>query len=141
MEFLLRMQVPAGQPLAGMVHHKIHDLAWTALPTMPQNDSQPRYLHPPSTAATLNLAATAAQCARIWAVWDRAFAQRCATAAETAWQAALAHPAVYAPREDGVGGGPYDDTNVTDEFSWAAAGFMRHRQAHISEPYQHKVDH
>ncbi|WP_416966058.1 glycoside hydrolase family 9 protein, partial [Streptomyces sp. Agncl-13] len=29
-EFLLSMQVPAGEPLAGMVHHKVHDLAWTS---------------------------------------------------------------------------------------------------------------
>ncbi|GGU43437.1 glycoside hydrolase family 9 protein [Lentzea flava] len=120
-EFLLKMQVPAGKPLAGMAHHKIHDLAWTAHPMLPGNDPQPRYLHKPSTAATLNLAAAAAQCARIWLLWDPAFAKRCQAAAETAWQAAKANPAIYAPREDGVGGGPYDDTNVTDEFSWAAA--------------------
>jgi endoglucanase len=120
-EFLLRMQVPEGKPLAGMAHHKIHDLAWTAHPMLPSNDPQPRYLHAPSTAATLNLAAAGAQCARIWAWWDRVFAQRCLTAAETAWQAAAAHPDLFAPREDGVGGGPYDDTNVSDEISWAAA--------------------
>lgn len=120
-EFLLRMQVPQGKPLAGMAHHKIHDLAWTPLPTLPHKDSQPRYLHAPSTAATLNLAAAGAQCARVWAVWDRAFSQRCLAAAESAWQAAVANPARYAPRADSVGGGPYDDTTVSDEFSWAAA--------------------
>lgn len=119
-EFLLKMQVPAGQPLAGMAHHKIHDLAWTALPTQPQADAQPRYLHPPSTAATLNLAAAAAQCARVWQPYDRAFAAKCLAAAKAAWQAALAHPAIYAPADDSVGGGAYADTNVTDEFSWAA---------------------
>jgi endoglucanase len=88
---------------------------------LPQNDPQPRYLHPPSTAATLNLAAAGAQCARVFALWDNAFSKRCLAAAETAWKAALAHPDIYAPRADGVGGGPYDDTNVSDEFSWAAA--------------------
>ncbi|MFJ3421723.1 glycoside hydrolase family 9 protein [Streptomyces sp. NPDC086082] len=119
-EFLLSMQVPAGEPLAGMVHHKVHDLAWTALPTRPDQDSQPRYLHAPSTAATLNLAAAGAQCARVWARYDAAFAHRCLTAAETAWKAALAHPDVYAPSDDSVGGGAYADTDVTDEFSWAA---------------------
>lgn len=119
-EFLLSMQVPAGEPLAGMVHHKVHDLAWTALPTRPDQDSQPRYLHAPSTAATLNLAAAGAQCARVWARYDVAFAHRCLTAAETAWKAALAHPDVYAPGDDSVGGGAYADTDVTDEFSWAA---------------------
>ncbi|MFD8499236.1 glycoside hydrolase family 9 protein [Amycolatopsis sp. NPDC059657] len=121
LEFLLRMQVPDGKPLAGMAHHKIHDEAWTPLPTQPQNDPQLRYLHPPSTAATLNLAAAGAQCARIWAIWDWAFAKRCLSVAEKAWNAAVAHPDLYAPREDNVGGGPYDDTTVTDEFAWAGA--------------------
>lgn len=119
-EFLLRMQVPEGKPLAGMAHHKIHDAAWTPHPMLPHQDPQPRYLHPPSTAATLNLAAAGAQCARIWRFWDRAFAKRCRTAAETAWKAAIKHPDRYAP-EKSVGGGPYDDTDVSDEFSWAAA--------------------
>jgi endoglucanase len=51
---------------SGMAHHKIGDARWTALPMPPHLDPETRYLHPPSTAATLNLAATAAQCARIW---------------------------------------------------------------------------
>ncbi|MGH8791351.1 MAG: cellulase N-terminal Ig-like domain-containing protein, partial [Stackebrandtia sp.] len=29
LEFLIRMQVPAGKPLAGMAHHKMHDANWT----------------------------------------------------------------------------------------------------------------
>ncbi|WP_433460889.1 glycoside hydrolase family 9 protein [Micromonospora sp. CA-248212] len=120
LEFLLRMQVPAGKPLAGMVHHKIHDKNWTGLPLAPQDDPQPRELHPPSTAATLNMAATAAQCARLFAPYDAAFASRCGTAAKTAYAAAKAHPAVYASPTDGTGGGAYDDSNVTDEFYWAA---------------------
>ncbi|MFD9545136.1 glycoside hydrolase family 9 protein [Streptomyces sp. NPDC060022] len=120
MEFLLRMQVPSGEPLAGMAHHKIHDAAWTPHPTLPHLDPQSRYLHPPSTAATLNLAAAGAQCARVWARWDRAFAAECLTAAKAAWKAAAEHPDLYAPA-GGVGGGPYDDTHTADEISWAAA--------------------
>lgn len=121
LEFLLSMQVPAGKPLAGMAHHKIHDSAWTGLPMMPHLDPMLRELHPPSTAATLNLAAVAAQAARLFAPYDKAFAQRCLAAAKTAWEAAKANPARYASPADGNGGGPYDDTNVTDEFYWAAA--------------------
>jgi endoglucanase len=121
LEFLLSMQVPAGQPLAGMAHHKIHDDNWTGLPLLPHLDPQPRHLHKPSTAATLNLAATAAQCARLYAPYDAAFAQRCLTAARTAWAAALANPAIHATAADGNGGGPYDDDFVEDEFYWAAA--------------------
>ncbi|WP_344614091.1 glycoside hydrolase family 9 protein [Dactylosporangium salmoneum] len=121
LEFMLRMQVPAGQPLAGMVHHKVHDQNWTGLPLDPAADPQPRELHPPSTAATLNLAATAAQGARLFAPYDKAFADKLLAAARTAYAAALAHPAIYAPASDGNGGGAYDDADVTDEFYWAAA--------------------
>ncbi|MFI5487012.1 glycoside hydrolase family 9 protein [Micromonospora echinaurantiaca] len=120
LEFLLRMQVPAGEPLAGMAHHKVHDRNWTGLPLLPHDDPQPRELHPPSTAATLNLAATAAQCARLYAPYDAAFAGRCATAARTAYAAAKANPTRYADPQDGNGGGAYSDGDVSDEFYWAA---------------------
>jgi endoglucanase len=121
LDFLMRMQVPAGQPLAGMAHHKIHDQNWTGLPLAPQNDPQLRELHPPNTVATLNLAATAAQCARLYARYDAAFADRCLTSARTAYAAAKAHPTIFASPTDGNGGGTYDDANATDEFYWAAA--------------------
>ena len=120
-EFLLSMRVPAGEPLAGMAHHKIHDRAWTGLPLLPSLDPQPRELHPPSTAATLNLAATAAQAARIFPRFDKAFAKENLAAAKAAWRAALAHPDLYADPNDGTGGGAYGDADVSDEFYWAAA--------------------
>jgi endoglucanase len=121
LNFLLSMQVPAGKPLAGMVHHKIHDAAWTGLPLLPSQDPQPRELHPVSTAATLNVAATAAQAARIYRPYDAAFARRALAAARTAYTAAKANPALFAPESDGVGGGAYNDSKVSDEFYWAAA--------------------
>ncbi|MGV9455538.1 glycoside hydrolase family 9 protein [Streptomyces sp. NPDC003635] len=121
LEFLLKMQVPEGQPLAGMAHHKIHDEQWTGLPLMPHDDPQKRELHPPSTAATLNLAATAAQAARLYKPYDKEFAAKALAAARKAWAAALAHPDRYASESDGIGGGTYADNNVTDEFYWAAA--------------------
>jgi len=121
LEFLLKMQVPAGQPLAGMVHHKIHDENWTGLPLMPHLDPELRELHPVSTAATLNLAATAAQAARLYSKYDPAFAARALTAARTAFDAAVANPARIASDADGIGGGSYADANVGDEFYWAAA--------------------
>jgi endoglucanase len=127
MDFLLRMQVPEGEPLAGMAHHKMHDVVWAGLPEMPvqtaPNDDPDdgRFLMPPSTAATLNLAATAAQCARIYRAFDAEFADRCLVAAERAWQAALEHPDLLYGSIPGQGGGDYGDGNVTDEFFWAAA--------------------
>lgn len=138
--FLMEMQVPDGQPLAGMAHHKLHDQAWTGLPQAPDKDSQPRLLHPPSTAATLNLAAAGAQCARLFRPYDAAFADRCLAASQKAWTAAKAHPAVYADPNDATGGGAYSDSDVTDEFYWAASelfittGDDSYRQAVLSSP-------
>lgn len=120
LEFMMKMQVPSGELMAGMVHHKIHDEAWTGIPTAPHEDKMDRFLYPPSTAATYNMAATAAQCARIWVSIDPEFASLCLEAAETAWAAAQLHPAEYAESWY-TGGGPYDDTDVTDEKYWAAA--------------------
>ncbi len=122
MEWMLKMQVPAGKKMAGMVHHKMHDKEWTALGMKPPTQTEIlRFLHPVSTAATLNLAATAAQCGRIYKTVDAQFAAKCLKAAEVAYAAAKQHPALYAKKEDTIGGGPYDDNHVEDEFFWAAA--------------------
>ncbi len=132
LEWMMSMQVPTGsgeqlidgtsRNVDGMVHHKVHDEGWTGLPLLPHTDPQVRSLHRPSTAATLNFAAVAAQGARLWAPYDEDFALHLLAAGKRAWAAALANPAIYAPAADGnEGGGPYNDSNVTDEFYWAAA--------------------
>lgn len=124
LEFLLGMQVPEGQPHEGMAHHKIHDTAWTGLGLAPHQAEKVtvRKLRPVSTAATLNLAAVAAQAARLFRTYDPAFAARCLLAAERAYAAAQKEPTVYADPNDGQsGGGPYADADVSDEFFWAAA--------------------
>lgn len=122
LEFLLKMVVPEGDPLAGMAYHKIHDVQWTGLPLLPHLDPQPRALHRPSTAATLNLAAVTAQGARLFRPYDAAFADRLLAAARKAYEAARRHPDLFAPVSDGrQGGGDYDDRTVSDEFYWAAA--------------------
>lgn len=154
MEFLLSMQVPSGEQ-AGMAHHKVHDLQWDPLPSLPPteidndnghaNPAEGRYLMPPSTAATLNLAATAAQCARIYAPFDEAFAADCLAAAETAWAAANAHPDVLAGSTPGAGGGDYGDDIVSDDFYWAAAelftttGDAAYLEALTASPYTFSV--
>ena len=120
LEFMLAMQVPPGHPNSGMVHHKVHDLNWTGLPLAPDQDPQQRALVLPSTAATLNLAATAAQAARIWKGHDPAFSALCLQAALSAWEAAHGNPVYLYRGGYDSGGGAYDDGNVTDEFYWAA---------------------
>jgi endoglucanase len=146
LDFLMSMQVPAGKPLAGMVHHKIHDRQWTGLPLLPHRDPQPRELHAPSTAATLNVAAAGAQCARLFKPYDADFAARCLSVARTAWNAAQANPGVFASPTDGTGGGAYSDDNVSDEFYWAAAELFvtteedTYRQAVLGSPLHGDTD-
>lgn len=123
-EWLLKMQVPEGQPRAGMAHHKVHDEAWTVLGMAPHEANVRRWLHPPSTAATLNLAAVAAQASRIFREFDPAFSRRCLQAAQRAFKAALAQPKLFASAKPTPGGGPYDDDDVRDEFYWAAAELL-----------------
>jgi endoglucanase len=168
MEFMLAMQVPQGTKAmlpvghfardatvaltevnaGGMAHLKVADRNWTALPMRPADDKEERLLYPPTTSATLNLAATAAQCARIWKGIDEAFSARCLTAARLAWNAAKANPQVFAIGNF-TGSGGYGDNDVSDEFYWAAAEllattgdpefltFVRnspHRDAEVGEP-------
>ena len=120
LEFMLRMQVPAGQPLAGMAHHKVHDNKWSPIPTLPDRDTLPRYLRPPTTSATFDLAAAAAQGARIWRALDPPFAARCLAAAEAAFAAARKNPRLF-PEHETPGGGAYGDGDLDDELFWAAA--------------------
>ncbi|WP_207762389.1 glycoside hydrolase family 9 protein [Niveispirillum lacus] len=144
MEFMLTMQVPDGSrmplplgpqdgskrlnftqdvDISGMAHHKVADERWTGLPLPPHMDKERRFLYPPSTAATLNLAATAAQAARIWKTIDPAFAERCLVAAVRAWKAAVRVPDALATSNfDGSGG--YGDKDVADEFFWAHAELL-----------------
>ena len=119
LEALMGMQVPAGKPMAGMAHQKMHGEKWSAIPTAPDKDDIKRFLRPVSTAATLNLAAAAAQAARLWKTMDPAFSAKALNAAETAYAAALKNPKIAAePKVEG--GGIYGDGDTGDEFYWAA---------------------
>lgn len=140
LEFLLRMQAPEGAraslpvgvkrsgpdlhfeeiDASGMAHHKVSDIRWTSLPMPPHLDTEKRVLFPVSTAATLNLAAVSAQCARIWRAIDEAFGARCLDAARRAFAAAQRNPEIYFIA-DFEGSGMYGDDELGDEFLWAAA--------------------
>ena len=139
--FLLAMQVPQGKTLqvpigkqkpsdgkltltaidaSGMAHQKIGDRYWTALPTAPADDTQVRYLYYPTTGATLNLAAVAAQAARVWKTIDPAFSAQCLDAARRAFAAAQRNPEIYQIGPF-TGSGGYGDPELSDELYWAAA--------------------
>lgn len=119
MEWMFKMMVKDGD-YTNMVYHKVHDIKWTALALSPADDMEERIIKPPTTAATLNMAACAAQSYRLWKDIDPQFAKQCLVNAQAAYEAAKAHPDMYAPLDESVGGGGYGDDNATDEFYWAA---------------------
>ena len=124
MEWMLKMIVQDGEYKA-MAYHKVHDIKWTALGMAPADDTEERIIKPPTTCATLNLAACAAQASRLWESYDKDFAKTCLDAAEKAYAAAKKNPALYAPLDQSIGGGPYGDDDATDEFYWAACELYR----------------
>lgn len=121
LEWMMSMMVPDDYKYAGMVHHKVHDEKWTGLAVAPADDDKERIIKPPTTTATLNMAACAAQGYRLWKDFDKDFAETCLENAEKAYAAALENPDMYAPLDESTGGGAYGDDNSEDEFYWAAA--------------------
>ncbi len=121
LDWLLRMQVPPGAPLAGMAFHRVHGSRWSPLPGWAHEDPTPRVLHRPSTAATFQLAAVSAQAARLFRRSEPGYADRLLTAARTAFRAACRHPELAAPDDHArFGGGPYSDPDPADDAYWAA---------------------
>jgi endoglucanase len=104
-----------------MAFHRVHGTEWSPLPGWAHEDPTERVLHRPSTSATLHLAATAAQGARLFRATDPAYADRLLAAARRAHVAAHQHPDLLAPDDHALfGGGPYGDPEPGDDFYWAA---------------------
>lgn len=104
---------------AGLVHHKVHGEFWAPDLIKPEDDLIARALYPPSTTATLHVAAVGAQCARQFKSIDPTFAATCLSAAQAAFAAAKATPNAYA-QDNFDGGGGVTDGWAGDEFAWAA---------------------
>jgi len=121
LDWLVRMQVPAGDPLSGLAFHRVHGTQWSPMPGWPHEDPTERVLHRPSTAATLHLAAVAAKGARLFRTADAPYSRMLLHVARTAYQAARRHPHLIAPDDHArFGGGPYADDELGDDFYWAA---------------------
>jgi endoglucanase len=121
LDWLLRMQVPAGDPLSGMAFHRVHGTQWSPIPGWAHEDATERVVHRPSTGATLQLAAVAAQGARLFRSVDPEYAGALSTAARAAYEAAQRHPDLIAPDDHAhFGGGPYGDDRLEDDWYWAA---------------------
>jgi endoglucanase len=146
LDWMLRMQVPAGDPLAGLAFHRVHGTVWSPMPGWAHEDPTERVLHRPSTAASLQLAAVAAQGARLFRASDPTYARILLAAARVAYQAAQRHPRLIAPDDHArFGGGLYADDRLEDDFYWAAAELWlatcedAYRE-HLTSSEQHTAD-
>jgi len=131
-----------------MVYHKLHDHKWTGLAIHAWKyegfKDMSRIVKPPTYAATLNMVACAAQAARLWKGIDDDFADECLKNAKIGLAAAEKNKdkwygvngvseqqddvagtnakkgdVYFAPLDQAIGGGPYGDTYVTDDYYWA----------------------
>lgn len=119
LEWMIKMQ----DPNDGGVYHKLTSKTFNGF-EMPAADLSERFMVGKSTAAALNFAATLAAASRIYADYESAFPGKSAemlAAAKTAYQWAKANPSVVYVQPNDVSTGDYGDSNLTDEFIWAAA--------------------
>lgn len=116
LDWMLDMQ----DPNDGGVYTKLTTQNFSGA-VMPHQAVAPRYVVLKSTSAALNFTAVMSTAARVYAPFDKDFAQRCLDAALDAWQWAKANPAIYFRNPTGINTGEYGDGNVSDEFDWAAA--------------------
>ena len=117
------------QDLDGGVYHKLTEPDFEGF-IRPDECQKPRYVVLKTTAAALDFAATMALAARVYAPYEDVypgFVAQATEAAERAWKWAQEHPAVYydQPKMNeqftpAITTGAYDDTEVQDEFFWAA---------------------
>jgi len=104
----------------GGVFVKISELDWE-WSVMPHEWVKDRYFIGKSTSASLNFAAMCAMVARVYKDIDADFAKKNIGMATKAWNWATANDTILYLGTPGVGSGNYDDTNLVDEFMWAAS--------------------
>ena len=117
--WMLKMQRPDG-----WVYHKLTPSHFEGFGDLPDTDRAQRYFSPVSSAATGDVAAAGAQCARIFAPYDAALSARCLAAARLAYDALATQPDVVVPDLSGFGTGTYNNQDWHGDVGvrlWAAA--------------------
>jgi endoglucanase len=126
----LRWMLAMQDPEDGGVYNKLTNANFDGM-EMPEKGTAPRYVVQKGTAATLDLAAVAAQAARILKPFSAklpGLADSCLVASKKAWQWAVKNPSMRYDQqsinnnfEPKVLTGGYGDASFTDEFIWAAS--------------------
>lgn len=119
LEWMLAMQDPAD----GGVYHKLTNPGFDGM-VMPHQATGGRLVVQKGTAATLDFAAVMATASRVFAPFEAqrpGLSARMLAAARSAWRWAQAHPGVVYRQPPDIHTGGYDDSQLEDEFAWAAA--------------------
>jgi endoglucanase len=122
LDWMLAMQDKVANGGDGGVYHKLTELNFSGS-VMPAAYNSKRYVVKKSTSAALNFAAVTAIASRIYAnysVQKPGYSAALLTASKEAYKWAKNNPTVYYDNPSDVKTGVYGDTNVTDEFQWAA---------------------
>lgn len=126
----LRWMVAMQDPGDGGVYHKLTAADFEGM-IMPHEAKSPRYAVQKSTAASLDFAAVMAQSARVFSKFENelpGLADSCRSAAINAWNWAVGNPddlydqtAMNKMFDPDITTGAYGDSDVSDEFIWAAS--------------------
>lgn len=126
LRWMLKMQ----DPNDGGVYHKLTNPRFDPMNIMPHEATKPRYVVQKTTTAALNLAAVAAQAARVLQPFQKqlpGLADSCLQVARKAWDWSIQNPNILYKQNElnksfdpDVVTGAYDDRSATDEWLWAA---------------------
>lgn len=136
LDWMLAMQ----DPNDGGVYHKLTGLNFSG-EVMPKDYNLQRYVVQKTTAAALNFAAVTAVASRVFRDFETekpGFSTALLDASEKAYAWAKQNPTVYYQQPNDVQTGGYGDTNVADEFRWAAAELfitIKHGYYNRDNPY------
>jgi endoglucanase len=129
----LRWMLLMQDPNDGGVYHKCTNASFDGM-VMPGVTTAPRYVVQKSTAAALNLAAVAAQAARVLQPYAKqlpGLRDTCLQVARKAWAWSIQNPAVLYNQDSmnkqhkpEVVTGAYGDRNLNDEWFWAATELL-----------------
>lgn len=109
---------------SGGVHHKVSCASFCGY-IMPENEKEELIVTPVSTTATADFCGTMALAYEIYKDVDSEFAEKCLSAAETAWQFLEENPNFIFKNPSDIVTGEYGDSSDRDERYWAAAQMWR----------------
>ncbi len=119
LKWMLKMQGPNGG-----VYHKVTPLRFPEMNIMPEKDKSPEFVFETTTCATGDFAAVMAIAARIYASYDKSFADKCQAASVNAWQFLKSNPDIIPAggfkNPSDCGTGQYGDGEDKEERFWAA---------------------